>query len=474
MDYTAKLRQTKILATVGPASSSVEMIRKLVEAGANCFRLNFSHGSYEEHQNRYDAIRQVEKETGTPIMILADMQGPKHRLGQFENEEIFVEPGHVITFDSNPEKGNEKRVCLPHPEIIEALNVGDNLLIDDGKVRVKVIAKGEGSVTVEVIAGKRMSDRKGVNVPDVVIKSSVLTEKDRKDLEYALNMGVDWIALSFVQTAGDVREAKELINGRAPVISKIEKPSAVEDIDAIIAETDAIMVARGDLGVEMPAERVPVIQKMMIRKTRNAGKPIVVATQMLESMITSPTPTRAEASDVATAVFDGADAVMLSAETAAGDFPVEAVSIMARICQTVENDPLYRQIMDANHPAPEKNAYGALTAAASTVAQTIDAKAIVNYTRTGLTTLRVVRERPTAPVLCLTEDVHVARRLMISYGVRALPLDDIFSLENVDERAVALSKAKGLAKSGDCLVMTAGIPLGEPGSTNLVRVINVG
>lgn len=465
------LRQTKILATIGPASSNPEMLRKLFDAGVNAFRLNFSHGSHEEHKQRYDMIRAIEKETGVPISILADMQGPKLRLGQFENEKIDVGPGHEIRLDLDQTPGNSERVNLPHPEIIEALQVGEHLLVDDGKVRMEIIEKGDDYVRARVINGTKLSDRKGVNVPGSLLKMSILTEKDRKDLEYALSLGVDWIALSFVQRPEDVREAKELIKGRAPVISKLEKPSAIDHLQAIIDESDAIMLARGDLGVEIPGEKVPAVQKKVVRAVRAAGKPLVIATQMLESMITSPMPTRAEASDVATAVYDGADTVMLSAETAAGDFPVEAVSFMSRVAQTIEADMLYTRIMDADHPEPGASSSDAITAAAHQVASTVGAKVIVNYTRTGLTTLKTVRERPQVPILCLTADEKIARRLMLSYGVRAIPLPGVFDLTDVEGKAIEVAKEYGFVEKGDRLVVTAGVPLGEPGSTNTLRIL---
>lgn len=465
-----RARKTKIVATLGPASSTAEMVRQLFEAGVDVFRLNFSHGSHEDHKKRIDLIRALEKDAGRPIGVFADLQGPKLRLGVFKDGGVDIHKGMRITLDSNPAEGDAKRVHLPHPEIIEALKVGSDVLLDDGKVHLRVVEKGADFVTCEVVAGKRLMDRKGVNLPDVILNVSPLTPKDRKDLEAALAMGVDWIALSFVQRPDDVAEARKLIGDRAKIIVKLEKPSAIEFVDQIVALTDAVMLARGDLGVEIPAERVPSVQKHVVRVAREAGKPIIIATQMLESMITSPRPTRAEASDVATAIYDGTDAVMLSAETASGDYPVEAVTIMDKIAVNVEQDGLYRKIMDAEHPDPEHTPSDAITAAATQVAHVISAAAIVNYTMSGSTALRTARERPRVPILCLTENMTVARRLQLSYGVHAIHTADVDNFSDMVEKACALSKEHGIAQSGQRLVITAGVPFGTPGSTNSLRV----
>jgi pyruvate kinase len=468
-----RARQTKIVATLGPASSDIDVIRALFVAGVDTFRLNFSHGSHDDHAARYNTIRAVEKEFGRPVGILADMQGPKLRLGKFENGSVDVAPGHLITLDSDPTPGNASRVHMPHPEIIAAFKVGDPLLIDDGKVSLTIVEKKKDSVVAKVITGSKLMDRKGVNLPGTIIDVSVLTEKDLKDMEFALGLGVDWIALSFVQHAQDVIDAKKIIAGRAPVIAKIEKPSAVEHIDAIIAETDAIMLARGDLGVECPPETVPVVQKRVVRAARAAGKPLIVATQMLESMVSSPTPTRAEASDVATAVYDGADAVMLSAETASGQFPLESVSIMDRIACTVENDTYYRAIMDADRPAPHHTTSSAITAAAAHVAKTMDASLVVNFSSSGATALRMVRERPSTPILCLTPDVAVARRLALSYGANPLIIKMMDRFEAMIDAAKQAALAHDFAKTGDNVVITAGELHGQPGKTNTLRVVQI-
>ena len=463
-------RKTKIVATLGPASSSAEMIRKLFETGVDVFRLNFSHGTHEDHQKRVAIVRKLEEETGRPIGIFADMQGPKLRLGAFRDGSIDLEKGMRLTLDSNSAPGNAQRVHLPHPEIIEALVEGSDVLLDDGRVHLRVVKKGRDFVETEVIAGKKLSDRKGVNLPDVLLKVSSLTDKDRIDLEAAIKMGVDWIALSFVQRPEDVAEARKIIGDRAKIIVKLEKPSAIEHLQVIIDMADAVMLARGDLGVEIPAEKVPSIQKHVVRMARQAGKPVIIATQMLESMISSPRPTRAEASDVATAIYDGTDAVMLSAETASGEYPLEAVSIMGKIAADVEKDMLYRKIMDAEHPDPDKNSPDAITSAASWVAATVSAAAIVNYTTSGSTTLRTARERPTVPILCLTENMSVARRLQLSYGVYPVHTKDVDNFGDMVKKATRLAAEHRIAEKGQRLVITAGVPFGTPGSTNILRV----
>ncbi|MDE1151816.1 MAG: pyruvate kinase [Micavibrio sp.] len=463
-------RKTKIVATLGPTSSTPEMVRKLYEAGVDVFRLNFSHGAHEDHEKRLKIIRALELEVGHPIGVFADLQGPKLRLGTFKNGSIDIQKGMRLILDSNPEPGDEKRVFLPHPEILDVLVVGADILLDDGKTHLHVVKKGPDWVETEVVAGKKLSDRKGVNLPNVLLKVSVLTEKDRRDLEAALKMGVDWIALSFVQRPEDVAEARKLINGRAKIITKLEKPSAITHLAQIVDMSDAVMVARGDLGVEIPSEKVPAVQKRIIRSCRQAGKPVIVATQMLESMISSPRPTRAEASDVATAIYDAADAVMLSAETASGEYPLEAVSIMDRIAADVEKDDLYRKIMDAEHPDPDKNSPDAITAAASWVANTISAAAIVNYTTSGSTTLRTARERPAVPVLCLTESMEVARRLQLSYGVYPVHTSDVDNFADMVKKAIRLALEHEIAEKGQRVVITAGVPFGTPGSTNILRV----
>ncbi|CAO3435844.1 pyruvate kinase [Azospirillum argentinense] len=465
-----RFRQTKIVATLGPSSSSPDMIRSLFEAGVDVFRLNFSHGSHNDHGARVRAIRALERELERPIAIMADLQGPKLRLGRFANGAVELTVGQPFRLDLSTEPGDATRVGMPHPEIFAALRPGTDLLLDDGKVRLRIAACSPDHADTVVVAGTKLSDRKGVNVPDVLLPLSPLTAKDRADLVFALDQEVDWVALSFVQRPEDVAEARKLIAGRAALMSKLEKPLAIQHLERIVELSDGVMVARGDLGVEMPPEDVPSIQKRIIREARKAGKPVIVATQMLESMIGAPAPTRAEASDVATAVFDGADAVMLSAETASGSYPVEAVSMMDRIARRVEHDDLYRTMMDAQHADPQETAADAITAAARQVAHTIHAAAIVTYTTSGSTTLRAARERPEVPILCLTATVAASRRLVLAYGVHSVLTEDIQNFSDMVHKATRIAYAHGLAEDGQRLVITAGVPFGMPGSTNILRI----
>ncbi|PZW45688.1 pyruvate kinase [Humitalea rosea] len=466
-------RRTKIIATLGPASSTVEQITKLFHLGADVFRLNFSHGSHEDHAERIRIIRGIEARMGRPIGILADVQGPKLRVGKFQAGRVQLQAGQHFRLDLSPTPGDVRRVQLPHPEILAAAGIGTHLLLDDGKLKLRVLRQRDDHLETEVVLGGPLSDRKGVNVPDVALPIPALTAKDRADLDFVLPLGVEYIGLSFVQRAEDVAEAKAICNGRAWVMVKMEKPQAVENLDAILALTDCVMVARGDLGVEMPTEDVPLIQKRIVRAARALGKPVVVATQMLESMISAPSPTRAEASDVATAVFDGADAVMLSAETAAGQYPYEAVSIMDRIVARVEQDSDWRRITDAARPAPERNSAGAIAAAARQVAHTIEAKAIATFSATGSTTLRVARERPDCPILGLTTSVETSRRMAVIWGVHPVMTPEAHSMTDMVSKAIRATVTEGFAKQGDEVVVTAGVPFGTPGTTNALRVATV-
>jgi pyruvate kinase len=466
-------RNVKIVATLGPASSSPDRIRALVEAGADVFRLNFSHGSHDDHLARIHAVRALEQETGRPIGLLADLQGPKLRIGAFRDGAVDLLPGQNFRLDMEGTPGDATGVSLPHPEVLSSLKPNTDLLLDDGKIRLRVKEVHSGWAMTEVMVGGRLSDRKGVNLPDTVVPLSALTPKDRADLAFALAHGVDWIALSFVQRPDDLREARGLIQGRAALLAKIEKPSAIDSLDEIVQLSDALMVARGDLGVELPLQTVPGLQKRIVRAARRAGKPVVVATQMLESMIKAPVPTRAEVSDVATAVYDGADAIMLSAESASGDYPIESVRTMDQIARQVERDPLYRGIMDAEHNNPESTASDAITAAARQVAETINAAAIVTYTMSGSTALRAARERPRSPILCLTPLVDTARRLTLAWGVNAVVAPDAINFADMIAKATALARASDLAKPGDSLVVTAGVPFGSPGNTNVLRIARV-
>jgi pyruvate kinase len=467
-------RRTKIIATLGPASSSPEVLARLFQAGADVFRLNFSHGTHEDHAARFAMIRELEERFERPIGILADVQGPKLRVGRFGGGRVHLQTGQPFRLDLNPTPGNANRVNLPHPEIIFAANIGATLLLDDGKLRLRVARKREDALETEVVVGGPLSDRKGVNVPDVVLPIPALTEKDRADLDFALQHGANYIGLSFVQRPEDVAEAKEIAGDRAWIMTKMEKPQAVENLDEILRLSDAVMVARGDLGVELPPEEVPLVQKRIVRTARALGRPVVVATQMLESMINAPAPTRAEASDVATAVFDGADAVMLSAETAAGQYPFEAVNMMDRIVARVEQDPGWRGIIDASTPEPEHAAADAIAAATRQIGHTLGAAAIVAYTASGSTAVRIARERPEAPVIGFTPHLQTARRMSVVWGVHAVVAPDVHSLSEAVTRAVRTAQLEGFAQPGDEIVVAAGIPFGQSGTTNTLRVAKVG
>jgi len=475
-------RQTKIVATLGPVSNSKEKIAELFEAGVDVFRLNFSHGTHDDFRNLVNNIRSVEKERAHPIAILADLQGPKLRLGKFTNQTINLEVGDQIRFDSNPALGRQNRVMLPHPEIMEVLNTTNQIFLDDGKVRVQITNKGcddYGPFLDGIIeAGSTLSDHKGFNVPDIMIPVSALTDKDKADLPVALDMGVDWIAQSFIQRPEDVEELIRLVDGRASIMIKIEKPSALDCLDKLVALADGVMLARGDLGVEIPPEDVPAVQKRVVRCVHEAGKPIIVATQMLESMIENARPTRAETSDVATAVYDGADAVMLSAETATGQYPLQAVKIMDRICQRTEHDQIYEQMMDVARDNLHTLAIGdcanTITTAAYYVAQDIDASLIVTYTMSGSTARRASRMRPPIPILCLTPDYKAARRLVLSYGIHPVHTpEQVEDFTGPARHAANIILNRGFAKKGEKFVMTAGVPFATSGSTNILRIAEV-
>lgn len=466
-------RRVKILATLGPASSEENVIQKLYEAGADTFRINMSHSSHEMMRELISRIRSVEKKVGYPIGILADLQGPKHRLGTFANGPIEIKPGDMITLDSNPEPGDNSRVYLPHAEVLGALKPGDRLLIDDGRATLIVESCDKGSVTAKVISGNKLSNRKGVSLPDTELSTSSLTPKDLNDLDAILLEDVDWVALSFVQRPEDLAEMRKICRGRVGILAKIEKPQAVEKLDGIIELADCIMVARGDLGVELPLESVPAIQKQIVRKCRRAGKPVIVATQMLESMISSPVPTRAEVSDVATAVYEGADAVMLSAESAAGNYPVEAVTTMSAIARNVESDPNYPGIINAQRPEPEPTGADAISLAVRQIAATLNLAAVVCYTATGSTGLRAARERPTTPILALSPIPKTARRLTLVWGLHSVITPDAEDLDEMIDKACFIAFEEGFAKPGDRVIVSAGVPLRTPGSTNMLRIAYV-
>ena len=468
--FTPRQRKVRILATLGPASANPAMIAELHRAGADAFRVNMSHGDHAGHAKVIAAIRALEKETGRPTTILVDLQGPKLRVGTFANGPVELVKGAPFALDADKAAGDATRVFLPHPELFAALEPGTRLLIDDGKLVLRVQAVAPTRIDTVVEVGGKISDRKGVNVPDVVVPLAALTEKDRKDLTFALEQGVDWIALSFVQRPEDVAEARRLIGGKAALLVKFEKPSGVQRIEEILELADAAMVARGDLGVELPPEAVPPLQKRIVATARRMGKPVVVATQMLESMIVSPSPTRAEVSDVATAIYDGADAIMLSAETAAGAWPVEAVTMMDSIARSVEGDPDYFRRLHFTETHPDATTADALAEAAGDITGTIAADAIICFTFSGSTARRVARERANAPLLVLTPKKEAARRMGLLWGAHAVSTRDIGSFEEMIAKGKRMALRHGIGKAGSKLVMMAGVPFGTPGSTNVLHV----
>ncbi|MDB5569540.1 MAG: pyruvate kinase [Hyphomicrobiales bacterium] len=463
-------RRVKILATLGPASQEPAVVEQLFLAGVDVFRINMSHSSHDMLRERVATIRAIEKRHHRSIGILADLQGPKLRVGEFEDGQVMLAVGERFVFDSDPAPGDQTRVRLPHPEILRALEPGHTILVDDGKVRLHVVDCTPERAVAEVDVGGRVSNRKGVSLPDTIIPVSAMTPKDRTDLDAALDAGVDWIAVSFVQRPEDIAEVKKIVRGRAGVLAKIEKPQAIVRLDEIMEISDALMVARGDLGVEMPVEKVPSLQKRITRMARRLGKPVVVATQMLESMISSPVPTRAEVSDIATAVYEGADAVMLSAESAAGQFPVEAVATMNRIAVETETDTNYRAIISSQRSAPEPTGADAIADAARSVAETLDLRAICAWTSSGSTALRIARERPKPPVLALTPNRDTARRLTLVWGVHPVITKDASDVEDMAKRAGKFANREAFSKEGDRIVVVAGLPFGTPGATNMLRI----
>ena len=468
-----RLRNAKIVATLGPASSSEAAIRDLFVAGADVFRLNFSHGTLEEHRGRLEIIRRLERQTGRPVAALLDLQGPKLRIGRFKQGSVRLREGSTFRLDLDDAPGDEQRAPLPHREVFAALRPGVELLLDDGRIRLAVKTSGANFAETLVKVGGALSNNKGVNVPDVVLPLSPFTDKDERDLRAGLELGVDWVAPSFIQRPQDVLELRRRLDGRAAIMVKLEKPAAVECLKEIVELTDAVMVARGDLGVELPPERVPSVQKSIVRECRAAGRPVVVATQMLESMIEAPVPTRAEASDVASAVYDGVDAVMLSGETAVGRYPVETVAIMDRIIRHVERDPHYRQIMDADLPAPQSTTADAICAATRRIAETIPVAATVTYTSSGFSALRAARERPKAPILSLTPNLSTARRLSVVWGVHALQSADPRLVQQMVDDACRAALKEGFADVDDLVVIVAGLPFGRSGTTNMIRVARI-
>ena len=466
-------RFAKIIATLGPATSTPGTIRSLFAAGVDVFRLNFSHGDHDGHRRRFEAIREAESATGRPIGVLLDLQGPKLRVGEFAGGRATLKEGSAFALDLDPAPGGPERVALPHPEVFTALKPGTTLLVDDGKIRLEVETCGANFAGARVKIGGEISDHKGVNIPDVVLPISPLTDKDREDLALGLELGVDWVAASFIQRPRDLIMLREAIGGRAGLVAKLEKPGAVERLEEIIELSGAIMVARGDLGVELPPEDVPSVSRRIVRACRSAGKPVIVATQMLESMISSPVPTRAEASDVATAIYDGADAVMLSGETAVGDYPVEAVDIMHRIIARVERDPHYREQIDATLLPPKPTAADAISDAMRRIAQTLSVAVAVTYTSSGSSSLRAARERPCSPILSLTPHLSTARRLALVWGIHSVLIEDIDRVEEMVGQACRSALAEGFASVDDRLVIMAGMPFGISGTTNMIRIARV-
>jgi len=469
-----RARRTKIVATLGPASSDRTVMTSLFRTGADVFRINMSHTTPDRMREIVRIIRAIEEDDGRPIAVLVDLQGPKLRIGAFAEDAVVLAPGATFVLDTDPAPGTAARVNLPHAEILSALKPGHTLLLDDGKIRLKTIEASPSRAVTRVEVGGRLSARKGVSVPDTMLSLTALTAKDHSDLEAALDAGADWIALSFVQRPDDIADAKKIARGRAAVMAKIEKPQAVEHLAEILDAADGIMVARGDLGVELPVEKVPALQKRMTRAARRAGKPVVVATQMLESMITSPVPTRAEVSDVATAIYEGADAVMLSAESAAGQYPVEAVATMNRIAMEVEGDPTYYTIIQAQRADPEATGADAIAAAARQIAETLDLSAVVCWTSSGATALRVARERPRPPVVSISPNVSAGRRLALIWGVHSVIAADARDQDDMVDRACRIAFKDGFARAGERIIVVAGVPFGTPGATNMVRIAYVG
>lgn len=468
-------RRCKLVATIGPASESPQMLEKLFETGVDVFRINMSHSSHQLAGELHGRVREISSRRGHPIGILGDLQGPKFRLGNFEGERVGLTAGAEFVFDRDEKVGDESRVYLPHPQIFEAVETGQTLLLDDGKLRMRVKQANSERIVAEVQVAGPLASRKGISLPETLLPISPLTDKDRKDLDFLLGITVDWIALSFVQRGQDVLEAREIIGDKAAIMVKVEKPQAIDDLTAIIAAADGFMVARGDLGVEMPIEKVPGLQKKITRKARAAGKPVIVATQMLESMISSPVPTRAEVSDVATAVFEGADAVMLSAESAVGKYPTEAIAMMDRIAYEVENDKGYEAILHAWHTEPQPTPADAIAAAAHAVADTVQLAAIVCYTATGSTALRVARERPGLPVMALTPVAETASRLAVVWGLQSVILEkDPESVTEMVRQACRIAFDTGFVKAGEGILVTGGVPLGQSGTTNMIRIAFVG
>ena len=471
MKNTQFLRSTKIVATLGPSSNTENKIKKLIFAGVNVFRLNFSHGSHEDHLSTLNIIRRIETKFKLQLGILADLQGPKFRIGKVEDN-VKLKVNDLFILDKEKEIGSRKRAYLGHNEIYKSIKTNSIILIDDGKIKLKVLSKEKDILKTKVLVGGNLSSNKGVNLPNLILDTKPITKKDRNDLTFILENEIDWIALSFVQKVDDVKYVKKIIKNKKPLISKIEKPSALNDLDKIIELSDGIMVARGDLGVELPPSNVPGIQKNIIMACRVLGKPVIVATQMLESMINTPVPTRAEASDVATAVFDGADAVMLSAETAVGQYPVDSVNTMSNILEATE-----KHIKLHPHDSPralkkENSIYHAVSNAAVNLAETVNAKAIVAFTASGKTAFRISRERPDLLLIVMTPENIVRRKLSLLWGAKSF-LSKVQGYEAAIKEARQTIKINKLAKVNENIIVVAGMPFGIEGTTNSIRVVTI-
>ena len=473
MRKVSRDRSVKIVATLGPSSEAPEVIKALFLSGADVFRLNLSHGSHSEIKKRFRIIRELEREVGRPIGVLADLQGPKLRCGDFEGGCVKLSPGETFSFDLSNKLGTKNRVMLPHNEIFNVLTKGSVILVNDGKIKLEVIRSSIEKIDTRVLVGGEISNKKGVNIPDVILPLSALSDKDRGDLEFACNLGVDWIGLSFVQRPEDIVEAKNLIKGRAAILAKIEKPSSVERFDNILLEADAIMIARGDLGVELPIYSLPPIQKKLIKLCRKAGKPVVVATQMLESMIESPSPTRAEVSDVAQAIYEGADAVMLSAESAAGKYPIDAVKMMNSVAVEIESDENFRQIIETSRPVIGTDTSNAITVAAREVSERTNVRAICCFTHSGATAILTSRERPKVPIIALTPELRIARRLALNWGLHCVVTEKVTRFKQAVIKAIRAARSDNFASIDDKIIITAGVPFNIPGTTNILRVAPV-
>ena len=463
-------RNVKIVATLGPSSSTEEMVSRLFEEGVDVFRLNLSHGLHDEIKKRHEIIRKVENKFRRPICILADLQGPKLRCGDFKDKQAELVTGQTFVFDKERALGNSKRVHLPEFEVFKSLKKDSKVLVNDGKIKLVVKEVSENFVSTEVLVGGIISDKKGINVPDQLLPLSALSKKDLSDLEFVCNLGIEWLGLSFVQRAKDIKEAKKIVRGRAAILSKIEKPSAVAAFDEILEETDAVMIARGDLGVELPIETLPPIQKRLVRQCRDSGKPVIVATQMMESMINSPVPTRAEVSDVAQAIYEGADAVMLSAESAVGNYPIEAVRTMNSIATEVEKEKTYRQLIESSRTPLKGDVSDAITVAAREVAETTNVKVICCFTETGTTASLTSRERPKVPIIALTPKITIARRLTLNWGLHCIVTEELERFKMAVVNAAKAARMYGFANNDDKIIVIAGVPFNVSGTTNILRV----